>query len=43
VIDNPFYSHEFHGDYDLVSVGRLAGTRAPIRPGGTSKSGPSTR
>ncbi len=22
-IDNPFYSHEFHGDYDLVSVGRL--------------------
>jgi homoserine O-acetyltransferase len=23
VIDNPFYSHEFHGDYDLVSVGRL--------------------
>jgi homoserine O-acetyltransferase/O-succinyltransferase len=23
VVDNPFYSHEFHGDYDLVSIGRL--------------------
>jgi len=23
MIDNPYYSHEFHGDYDLVSVGRL--------------------
>jgi homoserine O-acetyltransferase len=23
MIDNPFYSHEFHGDYDLISVGRL--------------------
>lgn len=23
MIDNPFYSHEFHGDYDLVSIGRL--------------------
>jgi len=23
VIDNPYYSHEFHGDYDLVSIGRL--------------------
>jgi homoserine O-acetyltransferase len=23
MIDNPFYSHEFHGDYDLLSVGRL--------------------
>jgi homoserine O-acetyltransferase len=22
-IDNPFYSHEFHGDYDLISIGRL--------------------
>lgn len=22
-IDNPFYTHEFHGDYDLVSIGRL--------------------
>src|ERR1700753_2113794 len=22
-IDNPFYTHEFHGDYDLISVGRL--------------------
>lgn len=22
-IDNTYYSHEFHGDYDLVSVGRL--------------------
>jgi homoserine O-acetyltransferase len=23
VVDNPYYSHEFHGDYDLVSIGRL--------------------
>ncbi|ODU05336.1 MAG: hypothetical protein ABS81_07915 [Pseudonocardia sp. SCN 72-86] len=23
MIDNAFYSHEFHGDYELVSVGRL--------------------
>jgi homoserine O-acetyltransferase/O-succinyltransferase len=23
VIENPFYSHEFHGDYDLVTIGRL--------------------
>ena len=23
MIDNPFYTHEFHGDYDLVSIGRL--------------------
>ena len=23
VFDNPFYSHEFHGDYELISVGRL--------------------
>jgi homoserine O-acetyltransferase len=23
MIENPFYSHEFHGDYDLVSIGRL--------------------
>jgi homoserine O-acetyltransferase len=23
VIDNPFYSHEFHGDYELISIGRL--------------------
>ncbi|MCE3554116.1 alpha/beta fold hydrolase [Pseudonocardia sp. RS11V-5] len=23
MIDNPFYSPEFHGDYDLISVGRL--------------------
>lgn len=23
MIDNPFYSREFHGDYDLVSIGRL--------------------
>jgi homoserine O-acetyltransferase len=23
MIDNPFYSHEFHGDYDVVSIGRL--------------------
>ncbi|HEX3965533.1 MAG TPA: alpha/beta fold hydrolase, partial [Trebonia sp.] len=22
-IDNPFYSHDFHGDYDLISIGRL--------------------
>jgi homoserine O-acetyltransferase/O-succinyltransferase len=22
-IDNPFYTHEFHGDYDLISVGQL--------------------
>jgi homoserine O-acetyltransferase/O-succinyltransferase len=22
-IDNPYYTHEFHGDYDLVSIGRL--------------------
>ncbi|SHK07860.1 homoserine O-acetyltransferase [Pseudonocardia thermophila] len=23
MIDNPYYSHEFHGEYDLVSIGRL--------------------
>jgi homoserine O-acetyltransferase len=23
MVDNPFYSHDFHGDYDLVSIGRL--------------------
>ena len=23
MIDNPYYSSEFHGDYDLISVGRL--------------------
>jgi homoserine O-acetyltransferase len=23
VINNPYYSHEHHGDYDLVSIGRL--------------------
>ncbi len=23
MIDNPYYSHEFHGDYEMVSVGRL--------------------
>jgi len=23
VISNPFYSHEFHGDYDMVSIGGL--------------------
>ncbi|MBD0323015.1 MAG: alpha/beta fold hydrolase, partial [Aldersonia sp.] len=23
MIDNPFYSHEFHGDYELISVGQL--------------------
>lgn len=23
MIENPFYSHEFHGDYDLVSIGSL--------------------
>ena len=22
-IDNPFYSHEHHGEYDLISIGRL--------------------
>ncbi|MBC3195065.1 alpha/beta fold hydrolase [Pseudonocardia sp. C8] len=22
-MDNPYYSHEFHGDYDLVNIGRL--------------------
>lgn len=22
-IDNSYYSHEFHGDYDLISIGRL--------------------
>ncbi|MFI8775317.1 alpha/beta fold hydrolase [Gordonia sp. NPDC062954] len=22
--ENPFYSHEFHGDYDLISIGQLA-------------------
>ena len=22
-IENPYYSHEFHGDYELISVGRL--------------------
>ncbi|NWJ74594.1 alpha/beta fold hydrolase [Pseudonocardia sp. ICBG1122] len=24
MIDNPYYSHEFHGDYDLISVGEFA-------------------
>src|SRR5262245_53569061 len=23
MIENSFYTHEFHGDYDLVSIGRL--------------------
>jgi homoserine O-acetyltransferase len=23
MIENPFYTHEFHGDYELVSIGRL--------------------
>jgi len=23
MIDNPFYTHEFHGEYDLISIGRL--------------------
>lgn len=23
MIENPFYTHEFHGDYDLVSIGHL--------------------
>ncbi|MDL9936606.1 alpha/beta fold hydrolase [Gordonia sp. ABSL1-1] len=23
MIENPYYSHEFHGDYDLISVGEL--------------------
>jgi homoserine O-acetyltransferase len=23
MIENPFYSHDFHGDYELVSIGRL--------------------
>lgn len=23
MIDNPFYSHEFHGEYELVSIGQL--------------------
>lgn len=23
MIENPFYTHEYHGDYDLVSIGRL--------------------
>ncbi|MDO8395325.1 MULTISPECIES: alpha/beta fold hydrolase [Dietzia] len=23
MIDNPYYTHEFHGDYDLISVGAL--------------------
>jgi homoserine acetyltransferase len=23
MIGNPFYTHEFHGDYDLKSIGRL--------------------
>jgi homoserine O-acetyltransferase/O-succinyltransferase len=23
MIDNPFYTHEFQGDYDIKSIGRL--------------------
>jgi homoserine O-acetyltransferase len=23
MIDNPYYSHEFHGDYELISIGQL--------------------
>lgn len=23
-VENPYYSHEVHGDYDVVSIGRLA-------------------
>jgi homoserine O-acetyltransferase len=23
MIDNPYYSHEFHGDYELIGIGRL--------------------
>ena len=22
-IDNPFYTHEFHGEFQLLSIGRL--------------------
>lgn len=24
MIDNPFYTHEFHGDYELIGIGQLA-------------------
>ena len=30
MIDNPFYTHELHGDYDLISIGRLG-----LEEGGT--------
>ena len=23
MVDNPFYSHEFHGEYEIASIGRL--------------------
>lgn len=23
MIENPFYSHELHGEYDLISIGTL--------------------
>ena len=23
VIENPYYTHEFHGDYELISIGPL--------------------
>jgi homoserine O-acetyltransferase len=32
VIDNPYYSHEFHGDYDLISTGELALERGGTIP-----------
>ena len=34
VIENGYYTHEFHGDYDLVSVGRL-----DLEEGGTIDDG----
>ncbi|MFT4085153.1 MAG: alpha/beta fold hydrolase [Nocardioides sp.] len=30
MIENPYYGHEFHGDYDLISIGEF-----PLEEGGT--------
>jgi hypothetical protein len=40
MIENPFYSHEFHGDYDLVSIGRLDLEEAAASRTASSRSPP---
>ena len=33
MIENPFYTHEFHGDYELISIGRLDLEEGGVDPG----------